>query len=469
MFTKKKCIVVLLGVFALYLYGCGDGHVIPTSEQSFSGMLAQGYVDGATVWADKLTTATTGNFVVDTGEVTAEGNSVDGAYSMTIPENYGSYVIVSQGGFVEDSSGVRQPAVIMMAPAPAASEGTTITVNVTPVTTLVALEPALADKIEYYDADIADGAVNADLVQLAKTVESVLFLLTNPETGVVDAGSLSAQMEVVGEIAEAIDDNVDEASGLGDFLDNESDFADKIQEAVGSGLGIIEDEWRDDVVVDERDTFLSHIGTAVEEVSIVIQAASPGGIVTESEVLKDVEDKVGDAKDDIAVVVKSTSVTIDPDPDLSYDSYMYVTFVPVNDTEIVQSYTGALLKVTINDDPKTARTLVVEYTGLSISISISNNITIAPTVSSKVLVTGESTTGTIVNMSLGNASDVDHYFEMSDNVMKFDLSVLEEEIEAMDPDSILLDISEAGEYTLNIERSGFPLVPKSFNLTVVEE
>ncbi len=463
MFTKKKCIVVLLSVFALYLYGCGDGHVIPTSEQKVSGKLAQGYVHGATTWADKLTTATTGNFTIDTDEESTEVKSnVDGSYTMTIPANYGDYVIVSTGGSVYDSNGDRQAAATMMAPAPGAGEGATITVNLTPVTTLVALKPDLADKIANYGDDIAaTSGADAGLVQLAKTVESILSLLTDSETGVVNKDNLASQMDVIAEVADKISDSVESASDLDTFLDTAATFSDVIETAVNSGLTAIQDEFRDDVVVSDLSTIATSIGTAVETVSNAIQDASSGGTVTESSVLNAVETAVGTAETAIDTVVASAFVTIGT-PSFS-TATIFVTFSPVNDTGSTQTYTGASLKVRINDNPLTARYLDIEITDLTVSIDTSS-ITIAATANSKVLITGKNKSGTTkVDMNLSGAGS---YFAMSGNTMTLYMDNVESALTTAYPNSVLLDINESGKYTIDIDSSGFPLDAKYDNITV---
>lgn len=122
-----------------------------------SGKLAQTYVRGATVWADQLNAdSKSGNRQLDDGEVSTISEA-DGSYYLE-PPPYGNYLIVTQGGTRLNSAGGIVSAGPMLAALPGFRQGS---VNITPLTTLVATEPSLKDYLENlggWNVDVADPA-----------------------------------------------------------------------------------------------------------------------------------------------------------------------------------------------------------------------------------------------------------------------------------------------------------------------
>ena len=137
---KKSFIVI--ETIALLAYGCGSDSTPPATETpavSLSGKLSQTYVNGATIFADKIIDGTTlGNYTQDTNEVSTTSDDT-GQFDLNIPAGYNDYVLVSKGGMVEDASGNSVPAHPMLAPAGVR--------NITPVTTMAALNPDLVTQI----------------------------------------------------------------------------------------------------------------------------------------------------------------------------------------------------------------------------------------------------------------------------------------------------------------------------------
>lgn len=179
------------------LSGCGaEGTISSTSPSSsssssvaISGMLSQGYVRGATVFADKLVSgSSTGNSELDADEVSTT-SSTSAQFSLSVP--YDNYMIVSTGGTYLNSQGVAVSAAPMMTPAPTSSESGW---NLTPLTTLVATQPDLKttlDTLGGWNADIASpSGVPAQLLRVAKTVETywhVTSQLTDSASGQLTA------------------------------------------------------------------------------------------------------------------------------------------------------------------------------------------------------------------------------------------------------------------------------------------
>jgi len=152
-------------------------------EAALSGKLAQAYVNGATVFADKLITGqSTGDNVLGTGELSTT-SSASGDYSLVLPPDYGAYVLVSIGGTITNSLGGSVAASPMLAPAPDAGQNTS---NLTPLTTLVVSQPELKTKLDAlggWNTDIASTAgVDGRLLRVAKTAEVFWKLLSVPST-----------------------------------------------------------------------------------------------------------------------------------------------------------------------------------------------------------------------------------------------------------------------------------------------
>jgi len=169
-------------MFIPLLSACGGGggdsgsepSTLSTSTQSsisVSGKLAQAYVGGATIIADKKESGSqTGNCKLDAGEIETT-SSTSGDFSLSV--SYGNYVICTTGGSYKNSDGKSVAAAPMMTPAP---ETNSSGWNVTPLTTLVATQPSLKTKLDElggWNADIASSSgVPGKLLRVAKTVET---------------------------------------------------------------------------------------------------------------------------------------------------------------------------------------------------------------------------------------------------------------------------------------------------------
>ena len=192
--THAKLLLAIFVELALLLSitNCGGGGGGGTTNEesaaivvssSTQGKLAQGYVDGARVWYDQVEENGLGNLRRDPGE-TDTLSAVDGSYSLGGLKGTG--LLVTQGGTFLNSKGQKIAAAPMLAPMPEASQSIN---NITPITTLVAAEPNLKEKLKRFgdwNTDIADSAgTSAPLLRLAKTVEGLSGLLGNGEEPIV--------------------------------------------------------------------------------------------------------------------------------------------------------------------------------------------------------------------------------------------------------------------------------------------
>ena len=175
------CALALAGSFT----GCGTNGAGP------QGRLVQGPVVNATVFADNAAGGV--RFVQDANEVYTFSNLVTGDYILPSTPSY-NYILVSKGGTDKLTN---QAAIQLLAPAGSA--------NITPLTTLVALDTtgtvkaklqALMPAGASYDADISVTASRAVLL-VAKSVETMVQSLTDAIVTKAGSGNISANQLAV--------------------------------------------------------------------------------------------------------------------------------------------------------------------------------------------------------------------------------------------------------------------------------
>ena len=167
-----------------------------SGSMSFSGKVAQGYVEGAKVFADL-----DGDGVRDSNE--SQGTTDSGG-SYTLQADPGSWTLITSGGTFLDSKGNKVNALPMKAPAPSTSGATA---NVTPLTSLVAANPGLKTKLnalggDGWNADIASSSgVPGKLLRVAQTVEQAMKTLTTGDNAILS--SESSKMKTLDKLADA--------------------------------------------------------------------------------------------------------------------------------------------------------------------------------------------------------------------------------------------------------------------------
>ncbi len=232
----KRGIWYLLLCMTLSAWVCGcdssaDRDIEPQTYITESGMVAQTYVKGAMISADKRGGDCAGCFELNSGEVHSVSDP-SGYFELRVPEEYGQYMLLSKGGTVTDSQGNEAPAIPMLAAAGSR--------NITPVTTLAALSETLAQKIaltfdQNADADFDDldvdiarpEGVHGGLLQLAKAVEVALGVLAHGEAPIVN--TVPEQLAVVKKMAM-------ELSYPEIHLDNDADIAEALQYALNISM-----------------------------------------------------------------------------------------------------------------------------------------------------------------------------------------------------------------------------------------
>jgi len=201
------------------------------------GYVSQTRVSGATVWIDRADANGNYNNVLDFGE-TSGTTSNNGLFSLTQSplDESSNYVINSVGGSAQSVGTAAESVGVMLAPRGAR--------NITPLTTVVALNNELAAKIgqtllssssqsysEAYDVDIAkSGGTYGEHLQLAKGIETFMYVLgrTNPDLPIIS--STQGHVDALQILAE----NLNELDSKSLF--NATNIATKIGEAAAEVL-----------------------------------------------------------------------------------------------------------------------------------------------------------------------------------------------------------------------------------------
>ncbi len=214
----------------------------PLPSEDAGASLLQGYVSqtrvsGATVWIDRADASGNYNNTLDFGE-TSGTTSNNGLFSLTQSplDESNNYRIITLGGTAQSVSSSAESVGVMLAP-----RGSK---NVTPLTTVVALNSELAAKIgqsllssssrsysESYDVDIAkSGGTFGEHLQLAKGIETFMYAFgrTNPDLPLIS--STQGHIDALKILA----DNLNELDSANLF--NATNIATKIGEAVTDTL-----------------------------------------------------------------------------------------------------------------------------------------------------------------------------------------------------------------------------------------
>ncbi len=315
---------------------------VPTTQ--LSGKLAQNYVRNATILADKMVDGV-GNFVRDTGETDATSGE-DGDYSIISPG--GDYLLVTSGGQKQDSSGVWVDAAPMMAPPPEPGQAAT---NITPLTTLVAFEPELKQKLNElggWNADIASpSGVNGSLLRIAKTVETLATVVGGGATPLVS--DLGSQLKSLGKFATQINVTTEELANPETL---KSVAAESLTEIVSDPTLVATPPTADQKAL---------INTALADAVQAIAETIPDGTVVEVETLAELE---------TAQEASFNSIGVTPGTTITVSLGGSITFQPMIRKLTMAMSSGVLL---LDAEVDLAGATSVEYSWSSSSATLNLN------------------------------------------------------------------------------------------------
>lgn len=206
MYRRKKSPLIVIACLLVFSMGCGDSSSTSSSPSPAptpaapQGKVVQNYVNGATVWADRIVQDGIGDAILEAEEeATATFSDMLGQFQLKATPAY-DYVLVSTGG--RDSL-LGTTALPMLAP----KEAT----HITPLTTLVTLEPSLKILLGgkgFYDADIAspDGT-DPDLLKIAKIAELLAATHSSTQDQLKIMKSLASALKQAANLPTAADEN----------------------------------------------------------------------------------------------------------------------------------------------------------------------------------------------------------------------------------------------------------------------
>jgi hypothetical protein len=497
MASQFKNWLILFVALPFVAFGCGDSSssdsVTVEATGTETGRLAQGYVKNATIIADKIVANGVGNYELDDDEVSTTSDD-NGDFELDIPDGYGDYVLYSRGGTVTDSEGNEVPASPMLAPA--GSD------NITPVTTLVALSPDLADLIgEDYDVDIADeDGVSGDILQLAKSAEAILDAFTDEDSPIIT--DIEDQIAVLAEFAAELETALNTAIETGTDLDGDGDvdlddiiqagdFDDTISDATDTavttvvnntdivGEGTITDA---NAIITAVGNAIDQIGDAIDETSDVIEDLILG---TVEGIVDDAVQTVDDSSNTVSVEVTTitskngegvTVATLDAEntsvtlaiADAETIETMAFTVSAENEFTETKTYTDTSLLVTLTDDDS-LREATVELTNVTVTVTADDVVTLQTSTSTGLVVNGKNIDGELVQAQFDNesvAGDAE-IISVDGNVVTVDLGEIEDKIQSeLDEDHDLFELSLAGDYTITTSADGVPLASFNGNIDV---
>ncbi len=180
-FGKSEVFSVSSSESTLIVNGQRSSTLTIQLARQLSGRLAQSYVRGARIWADRIEPDGSFNRQFDEDE-NATTSDANGGYLLA--PDYFDYVLVTEGGFKLNASSSYVPAAPMLATIP---DKNRTEIHITPLTTLVASAPQLETLLTLsgdWRADIAsqDG-IPGELLRFSKVTEAYWMLLaggTNP-------------------------------------------------------------------------------------------------------------------------------------------------------------------------------------------------------------------------------------------------------------------------------------------------
>ena len=346
-------------IATFFLSNCGGGSSSGTnSSETAQGKLAQGYVYGAQVWLDKITENQLGNFKRDPGEFDTTSDS-DGNYQLDLKS--GNYLIASNGGNFLDSSNTPIAAVPMLAPLPEVGQQT---VNITPVTTLVAAQPELKNSLKNlgdWNSDIADpNGTPAAILRIAKTVESLSRLLSQGKEPI--ALNSEATIKSIALFAKKLTELPAAELSSQSTLKNAS---------LGTLDSVLSDSALVRVLGDAEKDLVKE--SASQLVDAITSSIPESGQVVENQVVSDIEKKAEEVGSEIEEALTEQIIVV-------FGGFGAMNFDPMI-TEIKLEWIGTTLELTAQVVDESTESLVFNWSTES-NFTIENSGSLNSTISS---------------------------------------------------------------------------------------
>ena len=271
--------------------GSSSSDATPLPPVLASGKLADGYLSGALIFAD-----CNGNKTFQSKEEPSTISDASGDYSLSIPDSCKYATLIASGGSDLSVSPPRPFSGVLMAPAGSK--------NITPLTTLVAVDPSFASKLGVYDVDFVNTGISQALLDLAQQVAASINIISST-TKISDISVL------INKIVEPI------ASSLANVdLNKPKSITNHLVSASTSIFTDIEQD-NPDMTITDSNQIATDLNTTLSFISSTIQSIvpAPDGTVTldpiNSTIASSVTDGITNVSDSITLpIIKVTDIKI---------------------------------------------------------------------------------------------------------------------------------------------------------------
>ncbi len=419
--TLAASVAMVLATGCSQSDGDSTSNVTPMSDEPVNGKAngkaIDGYINGATVFADCID-----NHKWDPSEPKTTTNA-DGDYNLSVPDSCQFATLISLGG-IDTSTNEAFNGVLM---APAGSK------NITPLTTLVVVDPAFAVKIAEYnisiDVDFVDTAIPTDLLVIAQQF-AIATSLTNPYSLLKDTSDIIAS--IVGPLATSL---------LSVDWQNSNATASALSTASKDALQAIEDEHPDLNVINPAGIKVT-VNTALQEIAATIEdhTQEDGNVSLTQALANDISDGVGTASYEmefhvIVPIVKIISFNINGVEDITSESNFYEA--TTTETDISTSFTAVVECIDAVDrnyttsigmalaDVSSLRSAQVVINNIVMSTEIDSPLlTIDPTQTLSMTITGTDTNGELFNAVQMTGGELGAIFTSDGTNLTIDMAAL---------------------------------------------
>ncbi|RUM90907.1 MAG: hypothetical protein DSZ26_01730 [Thermovibrio sp.] len=448
------------------LVGCGGGGGggnAPSTVTKSGGKAIDGYLKGATVFAD-----CNGNKKFDSNEPVAPGpTDENGDFKpFSVPASCGNANLIAMGG-VDIATGKPFNGILM---APPGSK------NITPLTTLVAVNPSLKSKLEEklgnqtIDVDYVSEKVPGDIIEIASAVATAVNVASS-----IAPEKTEAATKVVEKIAEKLSNVTD--------LGNDTSLTDAIASATTEAI---------EEIANETEDIQSINATAIEQslkqaIQSITNTTPDNETVSFSDVNSTITQALESATTEVASHVKATkyipsSIEISgkeasvsnnefslyvPLQDLENNKKVEISFYTENPSSGTRSYNATMTVNVSDEESKRTATLVLSPVSIEIENGTLKSITVPE--GAKLKVTGTDSSGSPISPVVLENEQADSTFDGTIGICSrmpsaggcfyYDLAVVENKIQNEVPQNHpLYEITnKKGKFDVTISFDGIPV------------
>jgi len=454
----------IIAVASATVFGCGGGGGgggVPSGREIPGGKAVDGYLSNATVFAD-----CNGNLKLDSGDVQAPGPTDDNGNfkPFSVPASCRNAKLIAMGG-IDLTTGKSFNGILM---APPGSK------NITPLTTLVAQNPSLEDKLkdllgnQTIDVDYVNAtSIKGDIIELASAV----------------ATALNAAAEIVpnkSDLGKVIEKIADKLSNVTD-LSNDTGIADAIANATAEAIQDVANE-TDDLNVTNATGIKEGLKSAINSILNAIDENAPvsyGDVentinATISNATSSVESHVTAVKyEPKSIEISGHNATIEngaftlylPLGSVEENKEVEIRFEPENLDSGNRTYSNTTLMINVVDRSSKRSATAVLY---PVNVVFENGTlkSISVPEGAKLTVTGTDSSGKAVNKVVLENKQADSTFDGTiglcdgtPNCFKYDLGVVENKIknETSSEHPLHEITNKEGNFTLTISFDGIPV------------